>query len=147
MIRFGFTHSLLFLFIHIKCEHRIAIFDISLRMLSHVFGLYPHILNMFIDDVDTYPLAPTSIVLMAAFHPFERASITSCSYFSFFFTFHRRIFSSNGEVSSKNTTFFRVRLYRHMSGRLAVAQMSAGTWYWTSRLSTKIFQSFPSTLQ
>jgi hypothetical protein len=52
------------------------------------------------------PLAPTSIVKQLASQPFDLASSTRPAYFSCFLAFHRRMFSSNGEVSSTNTTFF-----------------------------------------
>ena len=114
----------------------------SLRMVVCSLKEKPRIEKMDNELCETKPLAPTSMVLHMAFHPFDFASSTKFTYFSLFFSFHILIFSSAGEVSSTKQTFLADSLYTQMSGlELAIL---GGTWYCFCLVSNSIFQSVAS---
>ena len=116
----------------------------SLRMVVCSLEEKPRTEKMFNEVLDTKPLAPTSMVLHMAFHPFAFASSTKCIYFSLFFSFQIWIFSSAGEVNSTKQTFFADSLYTQMSGLRLELAILGGTWYCFCLVSMSIFQSVAS---
>ena len=108
--REGFDHCLFSRLIQMKWLHRIATRESSFLSFVFPLSLIPSRLKTFMDGFDTKPLAPTSMVLHKALNPLALARSTSVKYFVVFFIFQYGMFSSAGDVSSKNRTIFFSRL-------------------------------------